>query len=159
MPWALASAQVMRPFPLSSHRARASTSGLCVGVAAVVGVAVAEVPGASTTMSVDSHSASILSTASASARSMVSPYSRRTCRVRSTYQHWFRSGEPFGNVVGALLVAVDAGRRQREVQEVGCELRPGCWPGRTEAAVVGFGAGDDVLDVCVSLMLSNQVPV
>ena len=48
MPWARGSAQVIRPFPLSSHRARASTSGFCVGVAAVVevGVAVAEVPGA-----------------------------------------------------------------------------------------------------------------
>ena len=63
--------------------------------------------------------------------------------------------EPFGNVVVALLVTVDTGRRQREVQQVGCELRPGCWAGRTETAVVGLGAGDDV----VSLMLSNHVPV
>ncbi len=55
MPWARASAQVIRPFPLSSHRARASTSGLRVGGAAAVGVgvAVAEVSGASTTISVE----------------------------------------------------------------------------------------------------------
>ena len=50
-----ASAQVIRPLPLSSHRARASTLGPGLGVAgtARVGVAVVEALGASTTMSVD----------------------------------------------------------------------------------------------------------
>ena len=38
-------------------------------------------------------------------------------------------GEPLGRVVVALLVAVDAWRRQREVQEVRGELRPGCRAG------------------------------
>ena len=96
MPWARASAHVIRPFPLSSHRARASTSGSGEGDSAAVGVglaiAVAEAPGASTIISVDSHSARTLSIASASARSMLSPYSRRTWTVRSTYQHRFNSG-------------------------------------------------------------------
>ena len=55
--------------------------------------------------------------------------------------------EPLGNVVVALLVPVYTGRCQRAVQEVGGELRPGCWAGGTEAAVVGLGACDDVFDV------------
>ena len=38
-------------------------------------------------------------------------------------------GEPLGRVVVALLVAVDAWRRQREVQEVRGELRLGCRAG------------------------------
>ena len=42
---------------------------------------------------------------------------------------------------------VDAGRRQREVQEVGGELLPGCRTGGTQAGVVGLGEGDYVLDV------------
>ena len=143
MPWARASAHVIRPLPLSSHRARASTSVSEMGVAgaARVGVAVAvpEALGASTVISVDSHPARTLSAASASAWSMVSPYSRRTCRVR------FR--EPLGHVVVALLVTVYAGRRQSEVQQVGAELGPGSRTGGAEAAVVGFGAGDDVLNI------------
>ena len=85
--WARASAQVIRPFPLSSYRARASTSGPGVGVAVAT-----DLPSSSTTISVDSHPASTPSMASASARSMVSPYSRRTSTTRSTYQHSFRSG-------------------------------------------------------------------
>ena len=64
--------------------------------------------------------------------------------VPALVQFW----EPLSRVVVALLVTIHAGRRQREVQEVGCELRPGCWAGGTEAAVVGLGAGDDVFYVC-----------
>ena len=55
-------------------------------------VEVVEVPPTSTTISVESHSARTVSIASASARSTVNPYSRRTWTVRSTYQHWFWSG-------------------------------------------------------------------
>jgi hypothetical protein len=51
-----------------------------------------KVPGASTIISDDAHPARTWSIASASARSMVSPYSRRTWMVRATYQHRFRSG-------------------------------------------------------------------
>ena len=171
MPWARASAHVIRPLPLSSHRARASTSvselavagaarvGVAVAGAARVGVAVAgaarvgvpvavpEALGVSTVISVDSHPARTLSAASASAWSMVSPYSRRTCRVRLTYQTLVQVREPLGHVVVALLVTVYAGRRQGEVQQVGAELGPGSRTGGAEAAVVGFGAGDDVLNI------------
>ena len=92
------SAQVMRPLPLSSHSARASTSafgvepGPALGLGVAVASAVVEPPSASTTISVDSHVARTLSIASASARSRVSPYSSRTWMVRYTYQHWFRLG-------------------------------------------------------------------
>ena len=55
--------------------------------------------------------------------------------------------EPLDHVVVALLVTVYAGRRQGEVQQVGGELGPGSRTGGAEATVVGFGAGDDVLNI------------
>ena len=69
--------------------------------------------------------------------------------MRFTYQHWLRSEKPLGGVLVRLLMPVDAGRGQGEVQEVGCKLVLGVGVGGTESAVVGLGAGDDVLDVRV----------
>ena len=93
------------------------------------------------------HSASTCWVASASWRVMVKLYFCRTSSVRSTCQHWLRFREPFGDVFVALLVAVDAGGSEGDVQEVGGELVSGCRTGGAEAAVVGVGAGDDVFDV------------
>ena len=56
-------------------------------------------------------------------------------------------GEPLGCVLAHLLMPVDAGRCQGEVQEVGCELVLRVGVHGAQAAVVGLGAGNDVLDV------------
>ena len=76
--------------------------GLAVGIGALVGSTVID---ASTTVSVGSHPIRVLSIASASAWSTVSLYSSRTSMVRTTYQHWFRSGEPLGYALVRFLVS------------------------------------------------------
>ena len=58
-------------------------------------------------------------------------------------------GEPFGDVFGDFLVAVELGGGEGEVEGVASEGEAGEDVGGAEAAVVGFAAGDDVLDVDV----------
>ena len=58
-------------------------------------------------------------------------------------------GQPLAGVFGHLLVAVDAGRCQREVQDVGGEPVPCFRVGGAQAAVMGLRARHDVLDVGV----------
>ena len=79
--------QVTRLFLLSSNRARVSTSGIggrvvaAVGVGVGVAVALGGVLGTSTRILFDWLPDRTLSAASALARSVVRPYSRRTCGV------------------------------------------------------------------------------
>ena len=56
-------------------------------------------------------------------------------------------GEPFGDVFGDFLVAVELGGGEGEVEGVAGEGEAGEDVGGAEAAVVGFAAGDDVFDV------------
>ena len=44
-------------------------------------------------------------------------------------------------------MTVDAGGCQRQVQDVGCELRLGPCVNGAQTTVMGLGAGDDVFDV------------
>ena len=76
IPCLRASTHVMRPFPLSSHRAKASTSEAGVGVGSAV-----------ITISTDAHPAITSSSASASRWSTVREYFRRTWTTLSTYHH------------------------------------------------------------------------
>ena len=55
--------------------------------------------------------------------------------------------QPFGQVLGDLLVPVHTGAGQGEVEQVVGEGAPGVAAGGAEAAVVRFAAGDDVFDV------------
>ena len=73
--------------------------------------------GANTTISVESHLPSTLSTASASAWSMVRSYSLPNLDGSGNVPALIEVGEPLSSVVGDFLVAVHAGGRQREVQE------------------------------------------
>ena len=117
--------------------------GFCVGVAAAVGVgvAVAEVPGASTTMSVDStlceYSVGGVSLGAVDGEPVFATYLQGSIDVPALVQ----VREPFGDVFVALLVAVDAGGGEGEVQEIGGELLSGCRSGGTQTAVVGLGNG------------------
>ena len=116
-----------------------------------------EVPGASTIISEDAHPARTLSIASASARSMVSPYSRRTCMVRATYQHWFSLGSHSAASLATFwcrLTLGDASVRFRR-------------PDANSARVAGFAAQRPLswaserammCSMSVSRMLSNHVP-
>ena len=55
--------------------------------------------------------------------------------------------EPFGGIMVALLVTVYRRGGQRQVQKVGCKLPLGFSRRGAEAAIVGFGARNDVLNV------------
>ena len=93
MPCLRASAQAILPFPLSSHSAKASTSPSSTAerfVGRVTGTG--GIPHSTTTISVAPHCESTASAASASSRSIVRPYLRRTSSVRATNQHALRSG-------------------------------------------------------------------
>ena len=94
MPWPRASAQVIRPFRLSSQRRRASTSpddesSRETGDVADTGSAV---PLARKMSSVDEQDENTCSRTSASGRSMVRSYLRRTSTIRPANQHRFMGG-------------------------------------------------------------------
>ena len=55
--------------------------------------------------------------------------------------------QPFGHVLGDLLVPVEGRAGQGEVEQVVGERPPGGVVGSAEAAVVGLAAGDDVFYV------------
>ena len=93
MPCRRASAHVMRPSPLSSQIARASTScatSVRIGDNGAAGRA--DVTHGRTSIVVASQRDRTASAAAASARSMFSPYLRRTSRVRATNQQALISG-------------------------------------------------------------------
>ena len=93
MPCLFASVQVIRPLRLSSQSASASTSSSCEADALAGRVAgTAAIPHSTTTISVAPHCESTASAASASSRSIVRPYLRRTSSVQATNQHALRSG-------------------------------------------------------------------
>ena len=87
IPWFRASAQVIRPFLLSSHMASAS---MLDGAGSGEGDSSAEA--GTITISIDEHPERTASKASASLWSMVRPYASRTRTTLSANQHWFRSG-------------------------------------------------------------------
>ncbi len=92
MPCRRASAQVIRPLPLSSHRFKADS----LACSTFTGFELTGIPvtpsSQVTTMVVNAQFDRILSTACASAWSIVKPYLRLTSSVRFTYQQALRSG-------------------------------------------------------------------
>ena len=55
--------------------------------------------------------------------------------------------QPFGDVLGHLLIAIQSGRGEGQVEGIAGEGEAGEDVGRAQAAVVGFAARDDMLDV------------
>ena len=100
-----------------------------------------------TTISTDEHPDSTVSRAAASVSSMVSSYSWRTCTTRSANQHWLRVRKPFCGVLSALLVTVYLRAGQGKVEEVRGKPLLGLSICSAQAAIVGLGPCDNVLDV------------
>ena len=139
IPWARASAQLTRPFRLSSPRGDSPRETDPVG-ATVVGTA----PRANVINSVEPQPASTWSSASASRWSTVSPYRCRTAITRAANQQRFCAGS--------------------HSAQVAREPTPGRWVCSAQAAVVRLGPSHHVLRCpspscwCASWMAYVEVP-
>ena len=147
IPCALASAQLMRPFPLSSHAAISSGTWTEEAVATGGGTS----PRANTIKSVEVHPANTSSRASASRWSIVSPYRCRTAITRGANQQRFCSGSHSAVSRARFSVAIQVRTRQGEVQQVGREATSGRRVRGAQTAVVRLGPSHHVLDVRVEL--------
>ena len=126
MPCARASAQVMRPFPLSSHCA--TSAGNSTGLSLNASVLVTRT--SSRTSVSDVQESNTRSNASASRRSIVKLYLRRMRTTRSANQQRFH-----------------AWTRKRDSQRVTCETSLCRAVRRAEPAVVCFRPCHDMFDI------------
>ena len=109
MPCARASAQVILPFPLSSYNSGVHLPP-CAGGGAAVGGGAA--PGSVNCMAVLAQVASTCCAFEASAWFIERLYFHLTCTTWFTYQHLFIVRQPLRQVLGDLVVSVDAGAGQ-----------------------------------------------
>ena len=115
----------------------------------LAGVAVEAGGLSSTIISVDAQPDNMPSSTSRSRSSTVRSYCWRTPTTRLAKPTAIQVGEPFGRILATLLRAIDRRTGQGEIQKVRSKLSLRCSVNFTEAAVVSFGARDDVLDVCI----------
>ena len=125
-----------------------------VGVSVSVGVGSAVI-----TISTDAHPAITSSSASASRWSTVREYFRRTWTTLSTYQALVQVREPCRYVISALLLAVDSGTCQGEVQEIGSKPLTCRGVHGTKAAIVRLRTRYDVLYVRLSCALEPSASI
>ena len=146
MRWARASAQLIRPFPLSSHCESGSPgdgSKICRGGR---GGGVRTVQDHLEHGAIGEHAIERLSFTAIDGEPVFFPYFDRAGREPALVAR----GEPFGRVEAALPAAaapVDLGRSESEVEEVAGEPDTGGGVGAAKAAVVRFGDRDDVFDI------------
>ena len=146
IPCARASAQLIRPFPLSSHWAMLSF------VRTVAGAAAGAVPSASMLNSVDEHVDNTRSRAAASRWSMVSPYFWRTATTLSANQQRLRSGSHSAASWSRFWFRFTLGLASVRLSGSVAKRAPGRVVGGTKTAVVRLGPRNHMLNVGLGLV-------
>ena len=106
-----------------------------------------------------SHDERIDSSAAASRRSTVSPYTRLTATTRPANQQRIPVRDPVGRVLPALLVAVHLRGCQREVPKVPGELGLGRRVRSAQSGIVCLAGSHDVFDISLASRCETRAGV